>query len=673
MNYSTVFFIILFVLAGMIFQTSQVMANTSDAEFYQEKKRPLLLPGKKSLYQRVLARPGAILYKKLQKNSETLNIDPFSVFYVYERVKKRSAEWLLVGSNSHGSIKGWIKNRQLIQWDQALTISFREPLGRDRTLLYRDKNYLKNLIMDYDLSEYRKLYRSAKKGNIDSNSPVIAIQPESYTDIQNDFYLIPILSHEDIYLGGEQARMLQVATVPLVRPDSKPAKANIKATPAPITEDSYRSGIVFVIDTTLSMGPYIDRTREAVRRIYDEISRANLTDQVSFGLVAFRDSLRGVPDLEYTDRLYADLGQGENAEQFLHLVDNVQPASVSSRGFNEDPYAGIKRAIEGVDWDGFAARYVVVITDAGARQGYDVRSKTGMGAETLRQMAEDNGIALWTLHLLTPDGKDNHASAAEQYKTLSRYPGIGDLYYGVDMGNVNEFGHVLEIAAKQITHQIRITAESKPLQVTPPLQFAEDAEFTSFQDKVATLGYALRMRYLQRQKGVEIPSIFSAWLVDRDFQRPEVPALDVRVLLTRSQLSDLHVVLKRILEAAEDGIISPQNFLNDLKSLAASLSRDPTSASNSTRATSSYGGNLADMGYMREFIEGLPYKGEIMNISLDDWEVWSAKQQLSFIHKLEEKINYYSALYDNTDLWVSLGGGPINGDSVFPIALDMLP
>jgi len=137
--------------------------------------------------------------------------------------------------------------------------------------------------MDYDLSEYRKLYRSAKKGNIDSNSPVIAIQPESYTDIQNDFYLIPILSHEDIYLGGEQARMLQVATVPLVRPDSKPAKANIKATPAPITEDSYRSGIVFVIDTTLSMGPYIDRTREAVRRIYDEISRANLTDQVSFG------------------------------------------------------------------------------------------------------------------------------------------------------------------------------------------------------------------------------------------------------------------------------------------------------------------------------------------------------------------------------------------------------
>ncbi len=547
-------------------------------------------------------------------------------------------------------------------------------MGRDRTLLYRDRNYLKALSMDYDLNQYRKLYRSAKKGDIDSNSPVIAIQPESYTDIQNDFYLVPILSHEDIYLGGEQARMLQVATVPLVQPGSKRVQKKTRVKAAPVPEDHYRSGIVFVIDTTLSMGPYIDRTREAVRRIYDEINRADLAEQVSFGLVAFRDSLRGVPGLQYTDRLYADLDQGENAEQFLHLVDNVQPASVSSQDFNEDPYAGVKRAIEGIDWEGFAARYIVVITDAGARRGHDVRSKTGMGAETLRQMAEDNGIALWTLHLLTPDGKNNHASAVEQYKTLSSYPGIGNLYYGVDMGSVNEFGYVLEMAAKQITHQVSLTAKSRPLQATmPPVQFVEDAEFTSFQNKVATLGYALRMRYLQRQKGVEVPSLFNAWLVDRDFQNPEVPVLDVRVLLTRSQLSDLHVVLRRILETAEEGIISPRNFLNDLKSLAASLSRDPASASGSTRATGSYGGNLADMGYMHEFIEDLPYKGEIMNLSLDDWEVWSAKQQLSFIHKLEEKINYYSALYDNTDLWVSLGGGPIDGDSVFPIALDMLP
>ena len=76
---------------------------------------------------------------------------------------------------------------------------------------------------------------------------------------------------------------------------------------------------------------------------------------------------------------------------------------------------------------------------------------------------------------------------------------------------------------------------------------------------------------------------------------------------------------------------------------------------------------------MREYIEDLPYRGEVMNLALDNWQNWPAKEQISFINRLEEKINYYEVLDDHTDLWVSLDGGPIDGDSVFPIALEMLP
>jgi len=43
------------------------------------------------------------------------------------------------------------------------------------------------------------------------------------------------------------------------------------------------------------------------------------------------------------------------------------------------------------------------------------------------------------------------------------------------------------------------------------------------------------------------------------------------------------------------------------------------------------------------------------------------------MHRLESKINYYQALHDHTDLWVTPGGGPVNGNSVFPVALDLLP
>jgi len=76
---------------------------------------------------------------------------------------------------------------------------------------------------------------------------------------------------------------------------------------------------------------------------------------------------------------------------------------------------------------------------------------------------------------------------------------------------------------------------------------------------------------------------------------------------------------------------------------------------------------------MREYIEDLPYRADAMKVSLDDWQSWSARDQIKFLNKLESKISYYRALHDHTDLWVSLDGGSVDGDSVFPIALDMLP
>jgi hypothetical protein len=181
------------------------------------------------------------------------------------------------------------------------------------------------------------------------------------------------------------------------------------------------------------------------------------------------------------------------------------------------------------------------------------------------------------------------------------------------------------------------------------------------------------MQYLQRTEGDKIPNVFNAWLLDRDIRNPEQNTLDVQVLLTRDQLSDLHDILKGVLQTAEEGLLSPQNFLNELKSLAATISRDPEQLGSTTATTAGEGNSLADLGFMREYIEDLPYTGEVMDLSLEDWETWPARRQIEFLHRLEDKISYYQALHDHTDLWVSLDGGPVDGDSVFPVALEMLP
>ena len=623
--------------------------------------KPLLMEGKKTLYQRVLSVPDARLYEQPADTANAAEIVPFSVLYVYEM----GSDWLKVGYDSFGGIAGWVRRDQAIVWNQALTVSFKDPQDIQRVMLFNSKQALEKLVDDYDTTAYQALYDAVVNETPPPDSPVIAIQPEAHLEIRDNFYLVPIKQHEDVYLGNEQARLLEVASVPL---DDAGDQGTTRAVGG--SNRSFRSGIHFVIDSTQSMGPYIDRTREAVRKVYSAIEAQGLTNQVSFGLTAYRDNLGQVPELEYLTQQYVSLEQGIDVEQFFQRVDSLSASEVSSRDFREDAYAGIKSAIEESNWDDFDGRYVVLITDAGPRESHDSLGATRLSAETLRQLAYDKGVAIWVLHLRTPSLAADHAEAETLYKRLSYYPGIGDFYYGVSLGQVDEFGTVLETLANQITQQVLATTNGLPPLPLPQQDQEEQTQLAQLQDRVAKLGNALRMRYLQKESGQPPPSVFDAWMVDRDFINPERPAVDVRVLLTRDQLSDLKNVMQQVLELAEEGVLSPKNFIDDLKSLAATVSRDPSSVAGST---SGAGTNLADMGYMREYIEDLPYTGEVMNLTLESWEEWSAKVQIEFMHRLESKINYYQALHDHTDLWVTPGGGPVTGNSVFPVALELLP
>jgi hypothetical protein len=648
------------------------------------RQHPLLMDGKQALYQRVLSKPGANFYKELQEVNG-IPSTPFSAFYVYERKSVNGKTWLQLGQNRHGELAGWMQETDTIPWNQGLTVAFRDPVGNDRVLLFNEKSSLKALIDSNDKEKYRRLYQAAESGDLDAKSPVIAIQPRTHIDILKDFYLVPIRDHEDIYIGDEQARILQVSSVPLLpAADAEKEKAAQKGMQQNTRYENkpFRSAVVFVIDSTLSMDPYIDRTREAVRKIYDTITREDLTGDVSFGLIAFRDNPQAVPELGYLTQTYVNLQQGQDAESFFNQVSSLKAATVSSRDFNEDSYAGVNEAIAGIDWEGQDARYVVLITDAGPREAGDPLSGTGMSSASLRQLALDKGIALSVLHLLTPSIMADHEKAEETYRDLSYYPGIGSFYFGVETGDVERFGRVLDALAKQITEQVKLAALAaagktmameRQARENETSQTDEGNQLAQFQAKVAKLGYALRMRYLQRNDKQQIPNVFNAWLVDRDINNPQRQTLDVRVLLTRDQLSDLHNIKRQVLITAEEGLLSPRTFLNDLKSLAATIARDPEQLGTTTRVTGSQEGNLADMGFMREYIEDLPYRGEVMNLSLENWQDWPARDQISFINRLEEKINYYQVLHDHTDLWVSLDGGPVSGDSVFPIALEMLP
>ncbi|MGH8773446.1 MAG: hypothetical protein ACREV2_20065, partial [Burkholderiales bacterium] len=282
---------------------------------------------------------------------------PFTVFYAYGRKELNDSKWVRVGSDSHGSVRGWIQEDNLIPWHQALTVTFKASKDIDRVLLFRDRKSLKRLVEKQDLKTSARLYQDAVRGTLSPGSPVIAIQPEANIDIEDDFYLVPIKRHEDAYLGTERARLLQVASVPLESAAPAPLN-NAPGEKAP----SYRSGVVFVIDSTQSMRPYIERTREVVRKVYDTIDAAGLSHQVSFGLTSYRDFVRAAPEAQFLVRNFVSLKEGGEPQRFFSQVQTLDAATTSNADFIEDAFAGIKSAIEANPWNDFVARIIVLVT-----------------------------------------------------------------------------------------------------------------------------------------------------------------------------------------------------------------------------------------------------------------------------------------------------------------------
>ena len=201
---------------------------------------------------------------------------------------------------------------------------------------------------------------------------IVAQEPELFVDMAKNFYLLPILGGEEVMTEQNmRVRVLNVASVSAADAVDSAKAGQDQSTAHERTKQikEFSSAVVFVIDSTISMDPYIERTREAVRKIYAKVEAEKLGDKVKFGLVAFRSSTKAVPALEYVSKIYADPNKVKDGADFMAKVAELKQAKVSSSAFDEDAYAGVMDAVNSIDWRPYGARYVVLITDAGAIEG----------------------------------------------------------------------------------------------------------------------------------------------------------------------------------------------------------------------------------------------------------------------------------------------------------------
>jgi hypothetical protein len=678
---------------------------------------PLHPAGKRDLYERVLTWPGARV-AEAPGGAGQQSIKALSRLYVFGRQTAGGQEWLRIGTGTRDqSILGWLPADQTTPWKQQLTLAFtNQGAGREPVLFLRDLDTLRAILgSPAPGTAAGALRRGITEGRPDPR--VLAVEPANFIDFSKQFYLLPILDCAEYRADtGDKVRALKVAsvTMPAAVPDpggrTAPTPTRALASDPAIPKD-YRAAVVFVIDSTVSMGPYIAQTKAAVGRFYQQIRKAGMLDRVAFGLVAFRAASRDpakASGLQFVARTYANPAEVLDGKDFLKRVSRLDEARVSTDHFDEDAYAGIQAALETPAWQQrFAERHIILITDAGALDGTQrdpttgqrVQSSTGLDAQRLRSLAGEARTAIAVLHLLTPEARrlGDTETAEDQYRILSTNAlNQQTAYFPIADGNLDVFTRAIDAYAgrlienmAQTTRGPRVATSGKTGRLEPIKQPAEqpagsrfyapsaaptqpDRQFDQIRAIVDSLGHAAQLAYLGQVQGTRAPEVFEAWISDRDFADPSRYAVDVRVLLTKDQLSDLQQVLKGIVEAAETDLNaehSTRRFFDRLASVAARFSVDPQTGGidKSTR--------LADLGLLGEYLQGLPYRSDVLALTQDTWTRWGTMRQYEFIDQLNKKIRRYGLYYADQEKWVDLaqGGTRDPAELVYPIPLTDLP
>lgn len=692
------------------------------------KRTPMKIEGKETLPLRVLSRAFSNIYKGPDAKNGTVqeNVPAFESYYVY--AKKGSDldtnNWYEVGSDNRGTIIGWMSSNDVFEWKQTMCLSYTHPEGRYPVLMFDKKAGLEKLTKMPEAQRkagVEKLYLDVASGEIPSDFPIVTIEPKKAIDIAKEFYLLPILEFGEIELNNREARILKLAAVTKEGADARQSsdirknkeylqEANTKSTEISAAAlEKLGVDIVWVMDTTNSMMPYITQTLKVVEDASKRISQnAELAKSIKFGIWGYRDSMT-IPGIDYNVKNYTPKLQEIN--QFVPVLKTVDVTTSGSEGYAEDMFSGVNGAVDETSWTPDAIRFVVLVGDAPSHEAGHKWNASGQSQETLRTIANDRNITIYAIHIKDPQAEQYHATAIEQFQALSANKGQegGPAYLSTASTDMAGFENVTKSVTNAIIgfleniekekNKVLLSASSPKgeksvanTQTGTSNKAVSDFNETKTgaagavvnldlfdgksgppQDKGqpsadSLANAALKAAFVEwvgSQTGAQAPRDVVAWVTDKDLLSTDIQSLEVRLLITKSQLDSLRATLKTILEVGRKGQSSSEDFFSSIQAAAATTARDPEMIKQAK--------SLAQTGLVPEFLAGLPYKSRIMDMNNELWSSWSVDEQDRFLVDLEARIIAYETIHDGPEGWVQLNKKDDPSEYVYPITLDLLP
>lgn len=175
--------------------------------------------------------------------------------------------------------------------------------------------------------------------------------------------------------------------------------------------------LVFVLDVTGSMGPYIAATRSTVAAITEGVRRLPGQPDVALGLVAYRDHDSN------SGFVTRPIDLDTNFDRFTANIATLQASAGGDAA--EAVYDGLDDALEKITWrgNGLSARVIVLIGDASAHEPGDAQNPKGLSRDSLVEKAQRHRVKICTLAAADPNANADRKRQQEQFRDLAARTG----------------------------------------------------------------------------------------------------------------------------------------------------------------------------------------------------------------------------------------------------------
>lgn len=619
-----------------------------------------------SLPLKILVRPKSPMYAEASEQSRITNgeVPPFSAWVVLARENG----WYKLGESVGQSPAGWMKAADVMEWKHHMVVSFTHPGNRSRNLIFREKGPLVSLLKmpeDQRKPAWSRYLEDATNGR---GEETVGMEPDGWVREKNQFYLLPILDQQEIQDAGQETTLLKVAAATRERGDSKPAPV--------VRREPPKLDIVFVMDLTRSMGPFVKTTLEMLGNIAAGFNESEAAGgSIRFGFWGYRDDPNLCKGIEFnTHNFTTDL---QDVETFLQTLRTVDETKVDSIDYAEDVFAGASDAILKTRWREGAARTILMVGDAPGRGPgesekecrVNLRPKGGasnMDAAAVRALADSNSVYLASYYLEASKWKSFTPRGVGQFKALAANPGSSEPDFALlNADNPNDYTVAAEAYASQLARNLQELAKAGKM----PASDSGTVKGTSPTDTGRAMADNLfRNAFIEWKSAnaeLKAPRDVEGWMTDKDPTDPARMSLEPGVLLTKTQLSDLRDRVNEIIDAMLRVEVGGQDFFKELHAVVTIGGRDPGRIRESR--------TLMESNHFPDFLTGLPYKSKIMGMTKDDWREMGADRANQYRNEIVSKVGYYAEIYKDASKWQKLNAGSDSGEYVTPIPIDMLP